>query len=124
MQLQRRSIRIMNFANYRDQTDPLFNRSGIIKFNDNVEVQNMLLVSDSLNSRLPAVLNKMYNFIESAHYYKTRNSVKCKLLLQKVNTSVYGLNSIEYKSIKVWNKFIDSYPNQFLHNLSRKKLKK
>ena len=123
MRLQNRAVRIMNFANYRDHVDQFFHRLGILRFIDNIEVQNMLLVSDSLNSRLPSILNNMYSFIESAHYYKTRNSIKCKLLFQKVNTSVHGLNSIEYKSVKVWNKFIDTFPDHILHNLSRHKVK-
>ena len=124
MRLQKRAVRIMTFAQHRDNADPLFKQLGILKFIDSVEVQNLLLVSDSLNSRLPKVLNNIYNFIESTLYYKTRNSIRCKLLLPKVNTSVHGLNSIEYKSIKVWNKIIDQFPNQYLHILSKCQLKK
>ena len=125
MQLQKRAVRIINFSHYRDHADPIFNQLGILKFTDSIEVQNMILVSDSLNSRLPSILNNMYNFIENAHYYKTRDSIKCKLLLQKVNTTIHGLNSIEYKSTKVWNKFIDKFPDhRYLHTLSRNKLKK
>lgn len=44
----------------------------------------MLLVSDSLNSMLPKILNKMYNFVGTVHYYRTRNSLNCKLLLPKL----------------------------------------
>jgi len=124
MRLQKKAVRIMNFAHYLDHTDPIFNQLGILKFTDKVEVQNMLLVSDSLNSKLPTILNNMYKFVESAHYYKTRNSIKCKLLLEKVNTSLHGLNSIKYKSVKTWNKFIDIYPDEFLHCMKRYKLKK
>ena len=124
MRLQKRAIRIMNFAHHRDHADPIFKELGILKFTDSVEIQNILLVSDSLNSRLPTILNNIFSFIESTHYYKTRSCIRCKLILQKVNTSIHGLNSIEYKSKKVWNKFIDIFPNQYLYNLSRHKLKK
>ena len=124
MRLQKKAVRIINFAHHQDHADPIFNQLGILKFTDKVQVQNVLLVSDSLNSRLPTILNNMYNFIESAHYCKTRNSVKCKLLLQKVNTSIHGLNSIKYKSVKTWNKFIDEFPDKYLHCIPRNKLKK
>ena len=124
MRLQKKAVRIIKFNHFREHADPIFKQLGILKFVDDIDVQNMLLVSDSLNSRLPTILNKMYNFIENAHFHKTRNSVKCKLLLPKVNTTVHGLNSIEYKSILGWNKCIDKFPNQFLHILSRYKIKK
>ena len=88
-----------------------------------MKLQNMLLVYDSLNYRLPSILNNIYNFSQSIHNYKTRNSLKLKLSLPKVTTTVFGLNSIEYQSIKVWNKLIDEHPAVKFHDISRSKIK-
>ena len=123
MRLQNRAVRIINFANYRDHADPIFKNLSILKIIDNVELQNMLLVYDSLNYRLPSVLHNIYNFSQSIHNYKTRNSLMLKLSLPKVETTAYGLNSIEYKSIKVWNKLIDKFPCIKFQDIPRSKIK-
>ena len=121
MRLQNRAVRIINFANYRDHADPIFKNLSILKIIDNVELQNMLLAYDSLNYRLPSVLHNIYNFSQNIHNYKTRNSLMLKLSLPKVETTAYGLYSIEYKCIKVWNKLIDEFPSIKFQDIPRSK---
>lgn len=83
----------------------------------------MLLVYDSLNNRLPLVLNNVYTFSQNIHNYETRNSLNLKLSIPEVNTTVHGINSINYKSVKVWNKFIDKYPKVNLQSMKLSKFK-
>ena len=123
LRLQNKALRIINFANYRDHASPLFNNLNVLKITDHVELQNMLLVYDSLNNRLPLVLNNVYTFSQNVHNYETRNSINLKLSIPEVNTTVHGLNSINYKSVKVWNRFIDKYPKVNLQSMKRSKFK-
>ena len=119
LRLQNKALRVISFANYRDHADPLYNNLNILKLNDSVKLNNLLLVYDSLNNRLPSVLNNVYTHVKSIHNYNTRSSSKLKLLIPKVDTTTHGLNSVEYKSIKDWNRFIDDYPNLKVQELKR-----
>ena len=83
----------------------------------------MLFVYDSLNKRLPAILNNLYTYSRDIHSYNTRASSKLKLSLPEVDTTTHGLNSIEYQSIKDWNKLIDENPSEIIQDLPRSKIK-
>ena len=121
--LQNRAIRIINFSNYRDHADPIFKNLSILKLSDNVKFQNLLHIYDSINSKLPSVLNNIYQYLDSTHSYRTRNSLKPILSLPKVDTTVYGLNSIEYKSITAWNNLINDHALIKFYDISRSNLK-
>ena len=121
--LQNKAVRLITFSDYRAHADPIFKQLNILKLSDSVNLQNILFVYDSLNSRLPSSLNCIYNFVQNVHSIRTRNSLKLKLAIPTVNTTVHGLNSIEYKSIEIWNKFIDEFQNLSFHTLPRTKVK-
>ena len=114
----------MSFGNYRDHANPLFRSLNILKFVDNLKIQNMLLVYYSLNNRLPLSLNNIYQYTQNIHNHNTRSSAKLKLTLPKVDTTTYGLNSIKYQSITDWNKLIDEYPAIKFHELKRSSFKR
>ena len=121
--LQNKAVRIMNFSDYRDHANPIFKQLNIIKLSDNVSLQNILLVYDSLNSRLPSILNHGYNYVLNFHAIRTRNALKLKLALPTVKTTAHGINSIEYKSVKTWNDFIDEFKKLSFQTLPRSKVK-
>ena len=58
IKLQDRAIRIINFARYCDSRNPLYLKSNILKFNDNLNLLNFLFVYDSLKCNLPSIFNK------------------------------------------------------------------
>jgi len=124
LRLQNKALRIINFADYRDHAEPLYKNLNILKITDHVELQNLLLVYDSINNRLPSILNNIYTFTRNIHNYETRNAVNLKLSLPEVNTTIHGLNSINYKSTKAWNKLIDKYPTVKFQDIPRSKIKK
>ena len=121
--LQNRALRVINFANFRDNADPIYKNLNILKFTDNVKLNNILLVYDSLNDRLPLVLNNVYTYTKSIHDHNTRSASKLKLTLPDVDTTTHGINSIAYQSVKIWNEFIDEYPSINLQELKRSKIK-
>ena len=48
--LQKNAIRIINFQPWNSHTRPLFKQSSILKFQDEICLENILFVSKSLNS--------------------------------------------------------------------------
>ena len=65
--------------------------------------QNCLLVLNALNNEVPEALQELFKNATNQHYYNTRGAYPNKLNLPQVRTTHYGLQSIKYKSAKVWS---------------------
>ena len=121
--LQDSAIRIINFSNFRDSANPLYKKENILKFNDEVTLQNCLLLYDFVNGCLPDCFNNRFLTLKNAYYeIRTRGSVNCCFFKPIKNSTRYGLHSISYKSIYAWNK-ITSELRIDLSSLNRHKFK-
>ena len=60
--LQERAFRIINFQAMDSHTSPLFKQNSILKFQDKICLENILLVSKLLNNLSPSVFNKWFGF--------------------------------------------------------------
>ena len=60
--LQKRAIRVINKSIYNSHSDPLFNRSGILKRNDLYEYQVTLFMVNLINTRLSISFNLTFQF--------------------------------------------------------------
>ena len=102
--MQKRAIRVINKATYNAHTDPLYKKSGILKLNDQYELQAILFVNDFLSDKLPASFENVFRLksdVQSA--YKTRQSNlvlsgRCDSVFSSklpiYNFHVYGLSII------------------------------
>ena len=132
--LQNKAIRIINFAGFRDRVEPLYHQLKILKFMDIIKCSNLLIVHDSLNHKLPVNLNNLFIFRKNIHNYNTRSSNM--LSFPNANTTIYGIKSIEYQCVTMWNRLIkktiieeDSDTESDtdileIHNISKKTFKK
>ena len=123
LKLQDRAIRIINFANFREPTPKLYKKSGILKFKDNIALNNYIFVHDSLNRRLPTALLDKFVYLNKSHQHNTRNSANHCVKLPKSRTLGYGTDSITSQSAKAWN-FLQSNCSDNMHLFSRNKCKK
>ena len=108
IKLQDRAIRVLNFADYRAPPSELYKKSGILKLQDNIKIDNFLYVHNSLNRRLPSCLNNQFNYMKIQTEQNTRNakilSTKESLVeLPKSRTTFYGIQSITDQSARIWN---------------------
>ena len=62
-------IRIINFQPGSFHTSPLFKQSSILKFQDKICLENILLVSKSVKNLTPSVLNTCFSFSSDQHNY-------------------------------------------------------
>ena len=113
--IQNKAIRIINFSNFKDHVDPLYKKSDILKFSDHVKLQNFMFVHNSLNNKLPTPLNNAFTFISENHSQNTRASSQNKISLPNARTSLYGLNSIKYRSVAAWNNIVNDLPLESPH---------
>ena len=57
--LQKNSVRVTTFSDFNAHSEPLFKKLDILKFNDNIVLQNCLFVYDYLKGNLPSFLNSL-----------------------------------------------------------------
>ena len=118
--LQNKALRIINFASYRHSATPLYEKSKILKFEDNIKIQNFLYVHDSLKGTLPSVHNNIFEANKDIHNYPTTCSNQHQLALDKVKTQTFGINSIKYQATTFWNEIVNKFPEENLQNQNRK----
>ena len=90
---------------------------------DYVKTQNILLVHDYLNNKLPKSFQDYYFKMNYMYFnVRTRNSKIGCLFTPSKNTTKYGLQSISQQCIYNWNYFSKMLKTDLL-DLSRNKLK-
>ena len=72
--LQKQAIRVINFQRRNFNTNPLFKQNSILKFQDNICLENILFVSKSLNNLSPSIFNTWFSFFSDQHNYETSSS--------------------------------------------------
>ena len=120
--LQKKALRIVNVAPYRSHASPLFKTCNILKFNDNINLQNFLFAYDTIHDNLPSSLTGQLTLVNtglntrSVSYYQLNNPFS--------RTKLYGTNSIKSKSIHIWNQVNYNNHQKKLWDLSRNVCKK
>ena len=72
--LQNRAIRIINFADFHADVNPIYKENGVLKLEDFVRLQNMLFVYDFLKKTLPVCFNSYFTKISDRYDIVTVNS--------------------------------------------------
>ena len=117
--LQDKAIRTINFASYYDSRNPLYKNIRVLKFEDQIKIQNFLLAHDFFNNNLPDTFNNLFSLVNNSHNHNTRAAAKNHFRPPKVRTSIYGLKSITYQSVTYWNKFNLLFENSSLFNITK-----
>ena len=69
--LQKKAIRISNFQPRNSHISHLFKQSSILKFQDEICLENSLFISKSLNNLSPSAFNAWFRFSSDQHNYET-----------------------------------------------------
>ena len=117
--LQNKAIRIINFANYKTSVSPLYKESKILKIGDYVKPQNFLLVLSDVKGQLPTALSNTFTLAQNLHRYNTRGASQHKMVIPAVRTVVYGIRSIFYQAIQIWNFMMLKYHNIKIYEKSK-----
>ena len=103
-------------------SSPLFSKLKLLKFNDKVHLENVLLISKFINSLLPPVFNNWFTFCSNVHNYETTSSATCKLFKPSLRTDLYGKNLIALNATDAWNKAHTSLGDTILEELTSNKV--
>ena len=120
--IQNKALRIINFADYNDPVTHLYHKSKILKFFDQVNLENSLLVYNYHKNNLPKTLRKSFHTVAETGA-PTRGAAQHKMSLPPARTQNYGINSITYRSSATWNSSVSTHPDINLVSKSKPLLK-
>ena len=94
----------MTFSEFRAHSEPLFKDLEILKFVDNLTLNNCIFVHDYLRGQLPQSYVKTFTRIDNTHSTDTRQACTGMLINPPCNSVNFGIKSIYKKCIYSWNK--------------------
>ena len=121
--LQKKAMRIITFQSRNCHWSPLFSKLKLLRFNDKVHLENVLLISKFINSLSPPVFNNWFTFCSNVHSYETTSSDSCKLFKLSFRSNLYEKNLIAVNAINDWNKAQTSLGDTILKDLTPNKIK-
>ena len=65
--LQKKTLRIMNYQPRNFHTSPLFRTAAALKLKDQINLENTLFISKSINNLLPSLFNNWFVFFPLIH---------------------------------------------------------
>ena len=101
--LQKTSMRIMTFSEFRAHSEPLFKKLEILKFQDSIVVNNCKFVYDFFNNNLPGSFSNTFTRTDELYDYSTRQATTGKLYIPSYKTTNFGLKCIYKRCINSWN---------------------
>ena len=119
--IQNRAIRTINFAPYRSPSNNLYQNSKILKFSDSIKLQDILLIHDYLNKKIPTSLQEWFQFKPAAsiHHYPSSVARHFQMEIPKIKNQTYGEFSIGFQSVKHWNNIVSRFSQNELHTVSK-----
>ena len=102
--LQKKCIRILNSASYNDHTNPLFIDNRLLKFNDIILMNQLLLANQFTNDVLPNDLRCLFSHASSVHDHNTRIS-NVSFFVPSISSTNFGELSLKFKVPYIWNEF-------------------
>ena len=109
--LQKKCIRIINFAAFNKHTNSLFSADKIIKFPDIITLNQLMFVQQFNSKTLPYELQNLLKHTTNIHNHFTRISSKAGLFIPQISSTNFGNYSLKYMAPYVWNNFSRDHPD-------------
>jgi len=113
--LQKKCIRIINFAPFNSHTNELFIKNQLLKLEDIIKIEKLKLIFDFKNNKLPKDLQTLFQLNSEIHSHTTRNVRKEGIYVPQINTNTYGNKSIRYSAPVLWNTLLKT--NSEINNI-------
>ena len=102
--LQDKAIRLISFLPKGASVKEAYSTLKILKIRGSISHQNALLVKDVFEEKIPSPFMSYFKKLISQHLHTTRSPINQNAFVPVVNTEIYGINSIKYRSVEIWNK--------------------
>jgi hypothetical protein len=107
--LQKKCLRILNFAPFNSHTNALFSSDSIVKFTDVIKIEQLKLVFQFKQNMLPTDLRNLFDFNSDISTQYTRNVKKKGLFIPRIYTVNFGNRSLRYSAPLLWNNFLKDH---------------
>ena len=121
IKLQKKIIRIISFAGYKDHTPSIFKKLSILPFGQINEEKTALFMFRYFNKMLPATFDSFFTLNRDFHSHHTRSSTKIHITYVRTN---YNKHSFKYKGSQVWNKLPKTVKTAKSIYIFKKKIKR
>ena len=101
--LQKKIMRSITFNENTAPSTPIFDTMQILKFNDVILLQITSFVYECVNNLAPVYFRDFFRSIHNVHNIGTRQSKTGDLFALRCNTTQYGLRSVHYSGVRLWN---------------------
>ena len=123
---QNKAVRLISFAHYQADSNPLFKNLKLLKLTDIVKYSNILFTHNTINNNSPRTFQDYFIFNEINHQHQTVNSLSSiysipagslKLPIYRSNS---GLTSIKYICSSTWNSTLKNLSLENLEEIQSK----
>ena len=121
--LQKKALRTISFQSRDCHSSPLFKKQNLLKFEDKIQLENVLLVSKYYNNILQSTFDKWFTLCSDIHNYNTAASSTGKLFKPSFRTNLYLKNCTTISAVNAWNKIQTAFGNVILKNLTTTQIK-
>ena len=96
----------MSFSPFNSPSNDLFIDLGLVKVRDLIAMNQLKLVYDFLNNRLPTDLRSLFRLASDVHTTnkELKSVVNNLIYIPRFKTITYGKDSLRYQCAKLWNK--------------------
>ena len=107
--IQKRTVRMISNEDIRlenyalPESGPLFKNLKIMKIESIYKMKTLLFVYKCLNNNSYSKFANWFHKINNAYDYITRSSSNQNLVLPRARTTNYGIKSIKFNGVKLWN---------------------
>ena len=123
IQMQKRAVRIVDKAHYREHTNPIFLKYKLLKFEDIVNLKTILVVYQAKNNLLPTNIQNRFQQLNEVHSYNTRSNAKGNYNVTFCRTKQRSM-SVSVKGVRLWNSLNDQLRNVSPMSYFRSSLKR
>ena len=104
--LQKKCMRIINFAPFNSHTNNMFLDNKLLKFEDLIKLEQLKLIFDFKNKNLPIDLLDLFKLSSDINFHITRSASKGCMFIPQIKTTNFGIKSLRYSAAVLWNNFI------------------
>ena len=119
--LQKKSVRLVANAAYRAHTEPIFNKLGILKFDDLYKYSIVCFMHQYATNRLPISFNGMFTLLRETQQTQVRDSFYHYLVSIPIRKSLSHFPRVLF--IPIWNALSSQYQSSLSHKVFKKESK-
>ena len=103
LNLQKKVLRSIKFQPFSSPSTQIFQSLKVLKVLDILYLKILTFVYKSANKLSRFCFHDYFTLTSSVHRTGTRQATRCEIFMSTINTTLYGLKTIQHFGVKLWN---------------------